>query len=58
MQQIFSFIFKNSNRLLFFAAPGISLSLTIQITLVSWKLKIISSPPGILSGGVCGEKSK
>ena len=50
MQQIFNFIFKNSNRLLFLLLLGISLSLTIQSHSYH-KSKIISSA-NCLTGGV------
>lgn len=50
MQQIFYFIFKNSNKLLFLLLLGISLSLTIQSHSFH-KSKIISSA-NFLSGGV------
>lgn len=50
MQQIFSFIIKNSNRLLFLLLLGISLSLTIQSHSFH-RSKIISSA-NFLSGGV------
>ncbi|MDI6049901.1 rod shape-determining protein MreC [Flavobacterium sp. XS2P24] len=50
MQQIFNFIFKNSNRLLFLLLLGISLSLTIQSHSFH-RSKIISSA-NFLSGGV------
>ena len=50
MQQIFNFIYKNSNRLLFLLLLGISLSLTIQ-THSFHRSKIISSA-NFLSGGV------
>jgi rod shape-determining protein MreC len=50
MQQIFSFIIKNSNRLLFLLLLGISLSLTIQSHSFH-KSKVISSA-NFLSGGV------
>lgn len=50
MQQIFNFIFKNSNRLLFLLLLGISFSLTIQSHSYH-KSKIISSA-NFLSGGV------
>ena len=50
MQQIFSFILKNSNRLLFLLLLGISLSLTIQSHSFH-KSKVISSA-NFLSGGV------
>lgn len=50
MQQIFNFIYKNSNRLLFLLLLGISLLLTIQSHSYH-KSKIISSA-NFLSGGV------
>ncbi|REG96265.1 rod shape-determining protein MreC [Flavobacterium aquicola] len=50
MQQIFSFIIKNSNRILFLLLLGISLSLTIQSHSFH-RSKIISSA-NFLSGGV------
>lgn len=50
MQQIFNFIFKNSNKLLFLLLLGISLSLTIQSHSFH-RSKIISSA-NFLSGGV------
>ena len=50
MQQIFNFILKNSNRLLFLLLLGISLSLTIQSHSYH-RSKIISSA-NFLSGGV------
>ncbi len=50
MQQIFNFIFKNSNKLLFFLLLGISLVLTIQAHSFH-RSKIISSA-NFLSGGV------
>lgn len=50
MQQIFNFIFKNSNKLLFFLLLGISLTLTIQSHSFH-RSKIISSA-NFLSGGV------
>ncbi|MFV8346007.1 rod shape-determining protein MreC [Flavobacterium sp. ZB4P13] len=50
MQQIFNFIFKNSNRLLFLLLLGISLTLTIQSHSFH-RSKIISSA-NFLSGGV------
>lgn len=50
MQQIFSFILKNSNRILFLLLLGISLSLTIQSHSFH-RSKIISSA-NFLSGGV------
>ena len=50
MQQIFSFIIKNSNRILFLLLLGISLSLTIQSHSYH-RSKIISSA-NFLSGGV------
>ncbi|MFM2368896.1 MAG: hypothetical protein RL619_1196 [Bacteroidota bacterium] len=50
MQQIFNFIFKNSNRLLFLLLLGISLLLTIQSHSFH-RSKIISSA-NFLSGGV------
>ena len=50
MQQIFNFIFKNSNRLLFLLLLGISLFLTIQSHSFH-KSKIISSA-NFVSGGV------
>jgi rod shape-determining protein MreC len=50
MQQIFNFIFKNSNRLLFLLLLGISLVLTIQSHSFH-RSKIISSA-NFLSGGV------
>jgi rod shape-determining protein MreC len=50
MQQIFSFIIKNSNRLLFLLLLGISLSLTIQSHSFH-RSKVISSA-NFLSGGV------
>lgn len=50
MQQIFNFIFKNSNRLLFLLLLGISLGLTIQSHSFH-RSKIISSA-NFLSGGV------
>jgi rod shape-determining protein MreC len=50
MQQIFNFIIKNSNRLLFLLLLGISLSLTIQ-THSFHRSKVISSA-NFLSGGV------
>jgi rod shape-determining protein MreC len=50
MQQIFSFIIKNSNRLLFLLLLGISLALTIQSHSFH-RSKIISSA-NFLSGGV------
>lgn len=50
MQQIFNFIFKNSNKLLFFLLLGISLILTIQSHSYH-RSKIISSA-NFLSGGV------
>jgi len=50
MQQIFNFIYKNSNRLLFLLLLGISLILTIQSHSYH-KSKIISSA-NFLSGGV------
>ena len=50
MQQIFNFIFKNSNKLLFFLLLGISLVLTIQSHSFH-RSKIISSA-NFLSGGV------
>ncbi|AOW08354.1 rod shape-determining protein MreC [Flavobacterium gilvum] len=50
MQQIFSFIIKNSNRLLFLLLLGIALSLTIQSHSFH-RSKIISSA-NFLSGGV------
>jgi rod shape-determining protein MreC len=50
MQQIFNFIYKNSNRLLFLLLLGISLSLTIQSHSYH-RSKIISSA-NFLSGGV------
>ena len=50
MQQIFNFIFKNSNRLLFLLLLGVSLSLTIQSHSFH-RSKIISSA-NFLSGGV------
>ncbi|MFV8441633.1 rod shape-determining protein MreC [Flavobacterium sp. LB2P44] len=50
MQQIFNFIFKNSNRILFLLLLGISLSLTIQSHSFH-RSKIISSA-NFLSGGV------
>lgn len=50
MQQIFSFIIKNSNRILFLLLLGISLSLTIQSHSFH-KSRIISSA-NFLSGGV------
>jgi rod shape-determining protein MreC len=50
MQQIFNFIFKNSNRLLFLLLLGISLALTIQSHSFH-RSKIISSA-NFLSGGV------
>jgi rod shape-determining protein MreC len=50
MQQIFSFIIKNSNRLLFLLLLGIALSLTIQSQSFH-RSKVISSA-NFLSGGV------
>jgi len=50
MQQIFSFIIKNSNRLLFLLLLGISLSLTIQSH--SFHRSRIISSANFLSGGV------
>ena len=50
MQQIFTFIFKNSNRLLFLLLLGISLSLTIQSHSFH-RSKVISSA-NFMSGGV------
>jgi rod shape-determining protein MreC len=50
MQQIFNFMYKNSNRLLFLLLLGISLSLTIQSHSFH-RSKIISSA-NFLSGGV------
>ena len=50
MQQIFNFIFKNSNKLLFLLLLGISLTLTIQSHSFH-RSKIISSA-NFLSGGV------
>jgi rod shape-determining protein MreC len=50
MQQIFSFIIKNSNRILFLLLLGISLSLTIQSHSFH-RSKVISSA-NFLSGGV------
>ena len=50
MQQIFNFIFKNSNRLLFLLLLGVSLTLTIQSHSFH-RSKIISSA-NFLSGGV------
>ena len=50
MQQIFNFIFKNSNRLLFLLLLGISLSLAIQSHSFH-RSKVISSA-NFLSGGV------
>ena len=50
MQQIFNFIYKNSNRLLFLLLLGISLSLTIQSHSYH-KSRMISSA-NFLSGGV------
>lgn len=50
MQQIFSFIIKNSNRILFLLLLGISLSLTIQFHSFH-RSKIISSA-NFISGGV------
>lgn len=50
MQQIFNFIFKNSNRLLFLLLLGISLALTIQSHSFH-RSKVISSA-NFLSGGV------
>jgi rod shape-determining protein MreC len=50
MQQIFNFIFKNSNRILFLLLLGISLALTIQSHSFH-RSKIISSA-NFLSGGV------
>ena len=50
MQQIFNFIFKNSNRLLFLLLLGISLTLTIQSHSFH-RSKVISSA-NFLSGGV------
>ena len=50
MQQIFNFIIKNSNRLLFLLLLGISFSLTIQSHSYH-KSKIISSA-NVISGGV------
>ena len=50
MQQIFNFIFKNSNRILFLLLLGISLTLTIQSHSFH-KSKLISSA-NFLSGGV------
>jgi rod shape-determining protein MreC len=50
MQQIFNFIYKNSNRLLFLLLLGISLSLTIQSHSFH-RSKMISSA-NFLSGGV------
>jgi rod shape-determining protein MreC len=50
MQQIFSFIIRNSNRILFLLLLGIALSLTIQSHSFH-KSKVISSA-NILSGGV------
>jgi rod shape-determining protein MreC len=50
MQQIFNFIFKNSNRILFLLLLGISLTLTIQSHSFH-RSKIISSA-NFLSGGV------
>jgi rod shape-determining protein MreC len=56
MQQIFNFIFKNSNRLLFLLLLGISLSLTIQSHSFH-RSKIISSTNS-LSGGVYEQLSE
>lgn len=53
MQQIFNFIFKNSNRLLFLLLLGISLLLTIQSHSFH-RSKIISSA-NFLSGGIYEE---
>ena len=50
MQQIFNFIFKNSNKLLFFLLLGISLVLTIQAH--SFHRSEIISSANFLSGGV------
>ena len=50
MQQIFNFIYKNSNRLLFLLLLGISLFLTIQSHSYH-RSKVISSA-NFLSGGV------
>ena len=50
MQQIFNFIFKNSNRLLFLLLLGISLSLSIQSH--SYHRSRIISSANFLSGGV------
>lgn len=56
MQQIVSFIFKNSNRLLFLLLLGISLSLTIQSHSFH-RSKVISSA-NFLSGGVYEQLSE
>ena len=56
MQQIFTFIFKNSNRLLFLLLLGISLSLTIQSHSFH-RSKVISSA-NFMSGGVYEQLSE
>jgi rod shape-determining protein MreC len=56
MQQIFNFIFKNSNRLLFLLLLGISLTLTIQSHSFH-RSKVISSA-NFLSGGVYEQLSE
>jgi rod shape-determining protein MreC len=56
MQQIVSFIFKNSNRLLFLLLLGISLSLTIQSH--SFHRSRVISSANFLSGGVYEQLSE
>jgi rod shape-determining protein MreC len=56
MQQIFNFIFKNSNRLLFLLLLGISLTLTVQSHSFH-RSKVISSA-NFLSGGVYQQLSE
>ncbi|MEO8535593.1 MAG: rod shape-determining protein MreC, partial [Flavobacterium sp.] len=50
MQQIFNFIIRNSNRLLFLLLLGISLALTIQSH--SYHRSRVISSANFLSGGV------
>jgi rod shape-determining protein MreC len=56
MQQIFNFILKNSNRLLFLLLLGISLSLTIQSH--SFHRSTVINSANFLSGGVYQEISQ
>ncbi len=56
MQQIFNFILKNSNRLLFLLLLGISLTLTIQSH--SFHRSTVISSANFLSGGVYQEISQ